>query len=111
MILLINSGCATVMYRADIKNDFPPSFYAPYYPATVADLYFCAFTATPICIIDLPFSLASDTLLLPYDFFKEQKKQQEEISMMKRYEEQQAKRQLEAQGKRDSTEKQSSPQN
>ena len=102
----LNVGCATISYRGDVKNDFPPSFYPPYYPATMLDLYLLAFTLNPICLIDMPFSLVSDTLLLPYDYGKEYRKHQDKMSRIKRYEEEQtAKRRLEAEGKLKPTEK------
>ena len=80
-ILLLQSGCATAMVRSGSERK--PS---PLYPATISDVAYAIlpfvdlnmsgsstetdpirYLLLPGALIDLPISLCTDTLLLPYD--------------------------------------------
>jgi len=77
------TGCGTAATRTGAKSEFSNKF-PPVYPATYVDAGFISapcrsgFTGsaakkTGACImglIDLPISLATDTLILPYDIYK-----------------------------------------
>jgi uncharacterized protein YceK len=77
MLCFIGSGCATIVSRG---NDKYGIFHSKgLYPATRLEaeiIGYCidSFSSTVIFaggIIDFPLSLVFDTLLLPYDYFKE----------------------------------------
>ena len=71
----ILSGCATYLARVAYGADgtlYPACRYdaaAPGYAYDyIGDLF--GFAAVPLALIDLPFSVATDTLCLPYDVYK-----------------------------------------
>ena len=81
--LMLSSGCATMESRTEappeLWTDAPPKLY----PATRMDLSafrqpfedydfpkWVACALLPVAILDLPFSLVSDTLLFPHDAWR-----------------------------------------
>ena len=61
------SGCSSVMSHT--------GGHQGYYPGTRADVSMISsddtsWAMTPLLLIDLPFSAALDTLLLPYDYYR-----------------------------------------
>jgi uncharacterized protein YceK len=74
VLLCLSSGCGTIM-RNEIKSSGvnPPMVWddadygrQQYYPATYLDMIWLEHGLI-FSIIDVPISLASDTVLLPYD--------------------------------------------
>lgn len=64
------SGCSSVMSHT--------GGHQGYYPGTRADVSMISsddtsWAMTPLLIIDLPFSALLDTLLLPYDYYRQDK--------------------------------------
>ncbi|TPG55605.1 YceK/YidQ family lipoprotein [Ewingella americana] len=69
-VFLSASGCSSVMTHT--------GGHQGYYPGARADVDMMAsddtsWAMTPLLIIDLPFSALLDTLLLPYDYFRQGK--------------------------------------
>ncbi|ORJ20261.1 hypothetical protein BS639_15990 [Rouxiella silvae] len=65
------SGCSSVMSHT--------GEYQGYYPGAKADVRMIksdetSWAMTPLLILDLPFSAALDTLMLPYDYYNRDKK-------------------------------------
>ncbi|QMV49923.1 YceK/YidQ family lipoprotein [Ewingella americana] len=64
------SGCSSVMSHT--------GGHQGYYPGTRADVSMISsddtsWAMTPLLIVDLPFSALLDTLLLPYDYYRQDK--------------------------------------
>jgi len=71
-LLMICSGCATFLARTEGTGGFMSFHNDGLYPATRLDAEFIM--SDPwlggLSLLDLPMSLAFDTLLLPYDAFQ-----------------------------------------
>ena len=78
LIYCISSGCTTLVVRSYDSSGF--LHFPGIYPATRFDAEIIgSFTKSSShalvaagAVIDTPFSLTFDTLLVPYDYFKEQ---------------------------------------
>jgi uncharacterized protein YceK len=69
LFLLFGTGCGTLM-RNDVKREHPMLPQASLYPATTIDLFTSrAFPIGLLFLLDLPVSLMTDTVLLPYDLW------------------------------------------
>jgi uncharacterized protein YceK len=68
LLISLGTGCGTLT-RNDVKNEYPMIPHSKVYPATLFDLWMAYSPAAPLAIIDFPISIATDTLLLPYDLW------------------------------------------
>ena len=87
-LAVLTQGCASFVCRYDYMTASRKAEPTPYFPGVVSDFQgmgcgltapFCApfnekrelweFVFFPLCLIDLPFSLVSDVLWIPSDYF------------------------------------------
>jgi len=61
LMLAMSVGCGSIAYRQHSNGPVLP------YGGTLLILYWSLISLNPIILIDLPFSFAADTILLPRD--------------------------------------------
>jgi len=78
ILCLFATGCATLVTRSGLSRIDNPEQTPPYYPATFLDGEAIASRYFVFGLLDLPFSVVFDTLLLPCDCFVEYGKRKTE---------------------------------
>lgn len=66
LTVTFGTGCGTLT-RNDVKRGHSMYPHSSIYPATYVDIWGSQSPAAPLFLLDLPISLVTDTLLLPYD--------------------------------------------